>query len=637
MALFSLILLSPLMGALLSFAGFRNRKLCGMAGTGGSGLAFLSALGYALIYGFARKQTPAFPWFEVGDLHLDFFFVMDELSLLMTLLITGAGFLIHIYSLFYMGGDKAWGRFFGLLNLFVFMMLTLVLAGHLPLMFIGWEGVGLCSYLLIGFWFKDKKKVHAGWTAFVANRIGDAGFLLGMFVLFSRFGVLEFSELNRLFSDGSPNENSSWLLSQGALAGFLLFVGAVGKSAQWPLHFWLPSAMAGPTPVSALIHSATMVTAGVYMLVRLSGFYSAFPGLLQGIAYIGAVGALLSALIACRQWNFKKILAYSTISQLAYMLTAVGVKAFSAGMFHLLTHGFFKALLFLCAGSVIHSLKGEEDIRRMGGLKKSLPVTFICFAVGALALIAMPPFSGFFSKDEILWSLFVSGHYSLFGMAFFTGLLTAFYMSRLTALSFFGKSRFQGTAHEGGALMKIPLVLFSVLALLGGLLGIPHVLSDILPGHIPHILHELLKDISPASFKGPVLYELLCMLLSVGMGLLVFLAAFFYFLKASEGIGKGKSKTAKPSSPFFLPGRLLEEAFFVPLAVSQTARGFSHFARGLSQYVEEGVFQKSVLFLRDGILRLKDLLSRLQNGNLSFYAFCFVLGLAAFMTLVFVK
>lgn len=629
------ILLSPLIGALLSGVVFRTFKFCGLVATGAVGFSFVFSLVYAAVYGFASQQMLAFSWFDVEDLNLSFSFVMDELSLLMTLLITGAGFLIHIYSVFYMSEDKAQGRYFSLLNLFVFMMLLLVMASHLPLMFVGWEGVGLCSYCLIGFWFKDKKKVHSGWTAFIANRIGDAGFLLGMFVLFSAFGTLEFFEINQLFNETSLDNKSSKLLSLGALAGGLLFIGAMGKSAVWPLHFWLPSAMAGPTPVSALIHSATMVTAGIYMLVRLSHFYSAFGGLLKTIAWIGAVGALLSALIACRQWNFKKVLAYSTISQLAYMFVAVGVKAFSAGVFHLLTHGFFKALLFLCAGSVIHALRGEEDIRQMGGLKKSLPVTFACFVIGTLALIAIPPFSGFFSKDEILWSLFSSGHYALFGVAFFTGLLTAFYMARLGALVFFGDSCFKGVPHEGGVFMKTPLLVFSLLALVGGVLGIPHVLSDVLPGHIPHFLHELLRGFSPVVFKGPVLYEALLMGLSVTTVLLVFVGGFFYFIKTGP-----RPEATKQESSFYwfsAPGRLLEEAFFVPLVVAQIATGFVSFASAVSQKVEEGVFQKSILFLRDRTLQFKNLLSQLQNGNLSFYALYFVLGLVGFMVLVFVK
>ena len=630
--LLSAILLSPLIGAFLSGAALRAFKFSGFAATGAVGLSFVSALIYAVFYGFSSRQALAFPWFSVGDLSLSFSFIMDELSLLMTLLITGAGFLIHIYSLFYMSEDKAQPRYFSLLNLFVFMMLILVLASHLPLMFIGWEGVGLCSYCLIGFWFKDKKKVHAGWTAFIANRIGDAGFLLGMFVLFSEFGSLGFVEINQLFGQSFLESKPPEFLSRSALAGGLLFIGAMGKSASWPLHFWLPSAMAGPTPVSALIHSATMVTAGVYMLARLSHFYSALPGLLQIIAWVGAFSALFSALIACRQWNFKKILAYSTISQLAYMFIAVGAKAFSAGVFHLLTHGFFKALLFLCAGSVIHALRGQEDIRQMGGLKKSLPVTFVCFIIGALALVAIPPFSGFFSKDEILWSLFSSGNYALFGMAFFTGLLTAFYMARLAALVFFGESRFKEKPHkEGGAFMKIPLVTFAVLAVAGGALGIPHVLSELLPGHIPHLLHELLKGISPVEFKGPVWQEALLMALSAGAGLLALFAGFFYFLKAG-----GRSK--KPLPHFILsPAQFLQEAFYVPFAVSQIAKGFNHLSKVLAERVEQGLFQKSFLSFRNGLFQLKDLLSRLQNGNLSFYALYFVLGLAGFMALIFIK
>ena len=461
-----------------------------------------------------------------------------------------------------MSEDQGFTRYFAYLNLFVFMMLILVLADNLPLLFVGWEGVGLCSYLLIGFWFKDEKKVQAGMTAFIVNRVGDACFLLGIFLLFFHFGTLNFSELNNLFVFENSNTFSG-LLSPGALGAFLLFLGATGKSAQLPLYFWLPEAMAGPTPVSALIHAATMVTAGVYMIVRLSGFYSAFPDLLLLIAWIGALTAFGSALIATRQWDLKKVLAYSTVSQLAYLFMALGVQAFSASIFHLLTHGFFKALLFLCAGSVIHALKGQQDIRFMGGLRKPMPITFFTYLIGALALMALPPFSGFFSKDEILWSLFSSGNYALFVMAFVTGLCTVFYMTRLTIFIFFGKENFKTKPHESGPLMTFPLIVLAFFALFSGFLGIPHLFSKLLASHPPHLLHELLKNVSPLSFEGSLLAESLIMILSTGAGMAMIVATGFYYLK-----------TKKRGNAPVLWKKLLEEAFFVQKGIQNHIQPF---------------------------------------------------------------
>lgn len=623
-------LLPPLIGFLLNAFRFQspNKKLSGIIGISACLAAFFSAIFYSFSYGFESQSFFVLPWFQAGDLTLNFSFVIDSLSLLMTLLITGVGSLIHLYSFGYMSGDSGFTRYFAYLNLFIFMMLILVLADSLPLLFVGWEGVGLCSYLLIGFWFKEKKKVQAGLMALVVNRIGDACFLLGIFLLFFHFGTVHFSELNSL---SALNQSTGFLsggFSPGALGALLLFLGATGKSAQIPLYFWLPEAMAGPTPVSALIHAATMVTAGVYMIVRLSAFYSAFPDLLLFIAWVGAVTALGAALIATRQWDFKKILAYSTVSQLAYLFMALGVQAFSASIFHLITHGFFKALLFLCAGSVIHALNGQQDIRFMGGLRKFMPVTFFTYLTGALALIALPPFSGFFSKDEILWSLFSSGNYALFFMAFLTGLCTVFYMTRLTILVFFGKERFKTKPHESGWSMTAPLVTLAVLSLFGGVLGIPHLFSELLTHQPLHLLHELLKNISPLSFKGSKLSEALLMLLSTGAGIAVISATSFYYLKEKRG--------EKKFLAFWK--NLLEEAFFVQKGITNYVQtSFINLSAQFFKQIEQNFFNQGILFFTDQIFKLRSQFSSLQNGNLQSYALYFVMGLSILMFLIFFR
>ena len=622
-------LLPPLIGFLLNAFRFKslNKKTSGVLGILACFTTFSAFVFYSLTQGFESSTFFIFPWFQVGDLILNFSFVLDSLSLLMCLLITGVALLIHIYSFEYMFHDQGFTRYFAYLNLFVFMMLVLVLADSLPLLFVGWEGVGLCSYLLIGFWFKKEKSVQAGKTAFIVNRIGDACFLLGIFLLFSHFKTVQFSELNTLFDLKTSTSLFSMPISPGALGALLLFLGAVGKSAQIPLYFWLPEAMAGPTPVSALIHAATMVTAGVYLLIRLSGFYSAFPDLLLLIAWIGAITAFGAALVATRQWDFKKVLAYSTVSQLAYLFMALGVKAFSTSLFHLLTHGFFKALLFLCAGSVIHALNGQQDMRFMGGLRKSMPITFITYLIGASALMALPPFSGFFSKEEILWSLFASGNYALFFMAFITGLCTVFYMTRLTILVFFGKANSKTKAHESKFLMTFPLVILAILSLLAGFLGLPHFLSKFLASHPPHFLQELLKNISPLNFKGSFLAESLLMILSTGMGLVVIVTTSFYYLK----------KRKKSESKAFWK-KLLEEAFFVQKGIENFVQPFFITSSlQIFKQIEEKFFQQGIVFFTNQILKLRSQFSSLQNGNLQSYALYFVMGLSVLMVLVFLK
>ncbi|MCB0392071.1 MAG: NADH-quinone oxidoreductase subunit L, partial [Bdellovibrionales bacterium] len=412
-AIVSLIVFAPLVGFLINGINFRskNYKQAGIIASVAAGLTFIGTLlAWSKLLGMPKGQeffvVKFFEWMTFAELNISFEFVVDQISIIMLSVITGVGTLIHIFSIGYMSHDDRPAKYFSYLNLFLFNMLLLVLGKNLLVMFVGWEGVGLCSYLLIGFWFKDKEKAAAGMKAFITNRIGDAGFLLGMFMLFVTFGTLDFVELGQLVPQVPE---SSWT---GALtlACLFLFIGATGKSAQIPLYVWLPDAMAGPTPVSALIHAATMVTAGVYMIIRMSPVFLMAPNAMMVIAIIGALTAFFAASIGLTQWDIKKVLAYSTVSQLGYMFLAVGTGAFIPALFHLMTHAFFKALMFLGSGSVIHAMHEEQDIRKMGGLKKYMPITHWTFVAGWLAIIGIPPFAGFFSKDEILWFSYSSNY-----------------------------------------------------------------------------------------------------------------------------------------------------------------------------------------------------------------------------------
>jgi NADH-quinone oxidoreductase subunit L len=482
-----LIVLLPLLGFLLN--GLLGNRLGKRFVTAvGCGLP-IAAFAVALKYFFdlqATGGTPivevAYTWFAAGRDKLEIAFYFDRLTAVMALIVTGVGSLIHVYSTGYMKEDKSYARYFAYLNLFLFFMLMLVLGRSLLVLFVGWEGVGLASYLLIGFWFEDPAKAAAGKKAFITNRIGDAGFLLGMFVLYTALGTLEMDRINAAFM-ASPAPAVS-----ASLVGILLFIGACGKSAQIPLHVWLPDAMAGPTPVSALIHAATMVTAGVYLVARLSGVYLHAPEASAVVATVGLATAFFAATIAVVQTDIKKVLAYSTVSQLGFMFLALGVGAYGAAVFHLYTHAFFKACLFLGAGSVIHALSGEQDIRKMGGLAKKIPVTFWTFAVATAAIAGIPPLAGFFSKDEIMWFALASGRGGsalLFAVAALTALMTSFYMFRLLWLTFLGKSRMshevEHHVHESPSSMTSVLVILAILSAVGGFLSIPHVLEPLLP------------------------------------------------------------------------------------------------------------------------------------------------------------
>src|SRR5262245_30512879 len=527
------ITLAPLVGAVINgLLGKRlGEKVVGFIACASVGisaiLAFLSfneLLAAAPIAGGARRiHEPIFTWLKVGNFQADFAYMLDPLSGIYILFVTGVGLLIHIYATGYMHGDPGYHRFFSYLNLFMFMMLTLVLADNLLLLFVGWEGVGLCSYLLIGYYFNRREANEAAKKAFIVNRIGDFGYMIAIFAAFYYFGTITF------FSGGAntgllekamshPVETFGTFGVMTAIS-LLLFVGATGKSAQIPLYVWLPDAMAGPTPVSALIHAATMVTAGVYLMARCSPFVSKPPTAMLIIAIIGAATAIVAATIGLAQNDIKRILAYSTVSQLGYMFLACGVGAFVAGIFHVMTHAFFKALLFLGSGSVIHGMHEEQDIRNMGGLRKYMPITFATMMVGWLAISGFPLLSGFFSKDEILWrtwsteALPTGWGQVLWFVAAITAALTAIYMTRLMILTFWGSERFKqnhqaqtqnhhhnARPHESPLLMLLPLILLAILSIIGGYIGISPALSSMVGVHVDNKFEHFLEP-SVSTFK----------------------------------------------------------------------------------------------------------------------------------------
>jgi len=518
-----LIPLLPLVGATIN--GFSGKKLSRQA-VASVALLFSGAAFAMVLYvasRFALLTTPHIEflatWMRAGKFQVDFSFYLDQLSLVMLLVVTGVGFLIHIYSVGYMWEEGGFYRFFAYLNLFMFFMLTLVLASNYLVMFIGWEGVGLASYLLIGFWFTKDAAASAGKKAFIVNRIGDFGFLIALFLLIQHFDSLDFGQVFRSVAPISPETGGAGLLTA---VGLLLMLGAAGKSAQIPLYVWLPDAMEGPTPVSALIHAATMVTAGVYMVSRSHVIFERAPIALTVVAIVGMLTALFAATIGITQTDIKKVLAYSTVSQLGYMFIACGVGAFSAAIFHLMTHAFFKGLLFLAAGSVIHAVSGEQDMRQMGGLWTKIPWTFWTMTIATFAIAGIPPFAGFFSKDEILWRAYqASWVYWFIGL--FTAFLTSFYMFRLWFMTFFGEYRGQAEGghgdsahghlddgdtragapaphghgiHEGPWAMVIPLVVLAVLSLIGGWIGVPGSLGG--GNHFDKFLGPVFHSTTPA-------------------------------------------------------------------------------------------------------------------------------------------
>ncbi|PMP78948.1 MAG: NADH-quinone oxidoreductase subunit L, partial [Chloroflexus aggregans] len=499
-----LIPLLPFIGFLLNVFVIRREREAGLVASGMVAAAFVVTLiAVSMLAGMPPEErrivSTAWEWINTGSFRVPFAVMFDPLTAVMALLITGVGALIHVYSIGYMHGDPRVVRYFAYLNLFVTMMLFLVMANNLLLLFLGWEGVGLCSFLLIGFWFERKSASEAAVKAFVVNRIGDAAFILAMLAIFAYFGTLNFygdgesgqlGFLERVSDIAGLRIGPTWqpIFASTAIS-FLLLIGATGKSAQFPLFVWLPDAMAGPTPVSALIHAATMVTGGVYLMARTEPLFVASFTTQGWVAWIGALTALLAGTAAMAQWDIKRVLAYSTVSQLGFMVAACGMGAYVAAIFHLLTHGIFKALLFLAAGSVIHGTHDTQDMRRMGGLKDAMPITFRTYLIGALALAGIIPFAGFWSKDEILAHAVSHGHTPIFLILFLTSLLTAFYMGRQVALVFFGTQRDPSYhPHESPSVMTVPLIVLAVGAVIGGAINLPvlHWLTD----WLEPVLHE---------------------------------------------------------------------------------------------------------------------------------------------------
>jgi NADH-quinone oxidoreductase subunit L len=529
----------PLAGAAINavFSRKMTRAQVSAIAVGAVGLSFLVAVAEFLTMQAGGEHrafdVSVYSWIPVGNFKVDIAFLLDPLSALMILVVTGVGFLIHVYSTGYMADDENYGRFFTYLNLFVFSMLMLVLADNYLVMYVGWELVGLCSYLLIAFWFTRPSAAAAGKKAFITTRIGDFGFGLGVLLIFATFGSLSFaqvfSQAPKLFQAGAPLMTAITLL---------LFAGAVGKSAQIPLYVWLPDAMEGPTPVSALIHAATMVTAGVYMVARSHVLFSLAPFSSEVVATIGAVTALFAATIALVQMDLKRVLAYSTISQLGYMFLGVGVAAYGAGVFHLMTHAFFKALLFLAAGSVMHAMGGVIDMRQLGGLRSKMRWTFITFFAAALAISGFPLFSGFFSKDEILASAYESGHGALWAIGLVTAALTAFYIFRALFLTFFGAPRWPAETvaggyaehgahgghaagpHESPANMTVPLMVLAVLSVVGGFVGMPKVLGpNFLEEYFAPVFGELTVHLPPATEWSLIGASVAAGLLGIGVAI----------------------------------------------------------------------------------------------------------------------
>jgi NADH-quinone oxidoreductase subunit L len=622
-----LIPVFPLLGFLI--IGLANRKLSksltGVIGSGSIFLSFLIVLSLLVpMVGGTLKATTItyFDWITVGSLNIPFAFLIDPLSVTMMTIITGVGFLIHVYSIGYMHDDDGFRRYFSYLNLFVFSMLLLVMGANYLVLFTGWEGVGLCSYLLIGFWFKNQNYNNAAKKAFIMNRIGDLAFLLGMLLLIKEFGTLNYEYI---FSNAPQiiKPDASIIIT----ITLLLFIGATGKSAQIPLYTWLPDAMAGPTPVSALIHAATMVTAGVYMIVRSNVLYTLAPATLDVILFIGLGTALFAGTIALVQNDIKKVLAYSTVSQLGFMFFALGVGAYSTAIFHLATHAFFKALLFLGAGSVIHAMSGEQDIRNMGGLKKSLPVTFWTFIIATLAISGIPPFAGFFSKDEILAHAFERSPL-LWGLGLAGALMTTFYMFRLVFLTFFGSFRGnehqKSHLHESPLVMTVPLMVLAVLSVIGGFIGIPEVL------HGGNFLKEFLSPVIVSAVDMPLepvphSTEIALMIASVAAVLAVIgIAWFLYVSKHSLPKKDGEALSA--------PHKILYGKYFVDeIYQGLIVKPIYWLSDIFYTLLEIKGIDRAVNGVGKGINRGSGYLRFSQPGNMNYYLLIMVVSIIAIL------
>jgi len=643
-----LIPMFPAIGFLINgFFGRRySKKVVGWVACSALGLSFLTSI---LIFFelIGRPSTERvfekviFDWVVSGSFQTVIGYQIDPLSILMALVVSGVSFFIHIYSLGYMHDDPGYSRYFTYLNLFVFMMLNLILANNFLLMFVGWEGVGLCSYLLIGFWFEKDSAANAGKKAFVVNRVGDFGFILGMFLLFTSLGKHGIWTLD--FTEVFANVNKLDTATVTAIT-ILFFIGACGKSAQIPLYVWLPDAMEGPTPVSSLIHAATMVTAGVYMIARCNVLYTMAPISMAIVAIVGVATAIYTASIGFCQNDIKKVLAYSTISQLGYMFLGVGVGAYSAGIFHLMTHAFFKGLLFLGAGSVMHALSGELDMRKMGALRKKIPITFWTFFIATLAIAGVPGLSGFFSKDEILWQAFSSshGHFVLWLVAAIAAGMTAFYMFRALFMTFFGQSRVDEHVahhiHESPKIMTVPLMVLAVLSIIGGYIGVPHVL-----GGANHI-HEFLAPVlgggaEPAKAHAGIsiltqawassgeggghsaaALELLMMVVSVVIALIGIGIAYLFYVK-NPALPKLLAERWKGLYKLVFNKYYVDELYEILFIKSLKGLGTGLW-KGFDDFVIDGTIN-GIAYL---IGWLSGVMRRMQTGLVQNYAFSMVIG-----------
>lgn len=620
MSLLFLIPLLPLLGFAINGLAYPKlpKQIAGIIGTIPPLVAFALSLQLFLNFDGQAQILPIADWIKVGSLEIPFAFQIDQLSILMLLVITGVGTLIHVYSIGYMSHDAGFGKFFAFLNLFVFFMLILVLGANFTVLFIGWEGVGLCSYLLIGFWNQKNSYGDAARKAFIMNRIGDLGFLVGIFLLIQDFGTTDYQTIFTAIQSGDYTTDLS-------IIAFCLFIGAMGKSAQIPLFTWLPDAMAGPTPVSALIHAATMVTAGIYMVIRANALFELSPEVLHFVGWIGLATALLGAAIGLFQNDIKKVLAYSTVSQLGYMFMGLGASAYTASFFHVMTHAFFKALLFLGAGSVIHAMSDEQDIRRMGGLKSKMPITFITFMLGTIAIAGIPPFAGFFSKDEILASLY---HHDpiMWGLAILGSALTSFYMFRVFILTFYGE--FRGTEkqahhlHESPITMTLPLIILAVFSVGGGLINLPH-----FAGGNEFLAHWLAPLLPEAGEAGEVNF----LSLEGGAPLL---AAFLPAFLAIYVFGMQKSVPSEDAEISGIQKVIYHKFYIDELYDMLFVKPIAFLSNFFFQLIDFLVIDLFVEGLGRFVKYASSEFRRAQTGNVGIYLFCMV---AAIVVILFVS
>lgn len=626
-----LVPLLPLFGFLL-LGLLRNSLPKNIAGIIASVTVFISFLISCSIFyevyevrqsgGDASYEVEVFDWIQAGSLDISLSFLIDTLSSIMLLIVTGIGFLIHVYSVGYMKNDDGFNKFFSYLNLFIFFMLLLVLGSNYLVMFIGWEGVGLCSYLLIGFWYKNASFASAGKKAFVMNRIGDLAFLIAVILMFVTFGSIEFSGVFAQAKDVVSGDATVVLIS------LLLFIAATGKSAQIPLFTWLPDAMAGPTPVSALIHAATMVTAGVYMIIRSNILFALSPMVMDIIAIVGLATAIIGAATAITQNDIKKVLAYSTVSQLGYMFLGLGVGAFTGALFHVITHAFFKALLFLGAGSVIHAMSDEQDMRLMGGLKSKLPVTFVTMAIGTVAIAGIPPLAGFFSKDEILAHAFANNPVLWVG-GFIAALFTAFYMFRLLYLTFYGK--FRGTneqekqLHESPSSMRVPLIVLAILSIVGGAINMPAVLGGgaSLASFLEPIFVDTAQIIEPFHLAHSTEYILMS-----ASGL----AAIVMAILAYNRYVKNQTLPKSEHDQRGVLERLSYHKFYVDeLYNGLIVKPLNKLSIFFYQIIDKAGIDGFVNGLGKGVAESGKGIRLMQSGNVGFYIFLMVIGVIALL------